>query len=593
MDFSTKFSPDPTFYFIFFLGFFLKLCVSDPRATEAALVCTNRTAPMSERRTFVSNFIAALDSLTPLVAFQGYASVVNGTGHTKVYAFAECMKDLSPVDCDLCFAQCKTQILKCWPFQLGTRGGTLFYDGCFIRYDDHNFTSEILGQQDKFVCGSKDFGGNKTVFGANVVELMKNLSFEAPKNDGFFVGSMSRGNVSVYGLAQCWELVNGSGCERCLADGVSKISSCAPKDEGRVLNSGCYLRYSTYKFYNNSGSHHFRENNGGNQRLAITLAVTSSSLALLLIVAMVAYFWNKKIMKQRRERKQFGALLATVNKSELNFSYETLEEATNYFNESNKLGQGGSGSVYKGILPDGTTVAIKRLFFNSRQWVDHFFNEVNLISGMSHKNLVRLLGCSITGPESLLVYEFVPNQSLQDHLLDKKKVHQLSWEVRCNIILGYMAPEYVVLGKLTEKADVYSFGVLLMELVSGKRNNSFCQNSYSLIQTVWNLHRVGRLHEIVDETLKDNYQEEEVFRVLQIGLLCVQACVELRPSMSMVVKMLMDDNFEIPNPTQPPFLNSSSAEISLVTEPMACLSRADSLTNSNRNSLTQSWIEPR
>ena len=72
--------------------------------------------------------------------------------------------------------------------------------------------------------------------------------------------------------------------------------------------------------------------------------------------------------------------------------------------------------VKQGIMPDGKTVAIKRLFFNSRQWVDHFFNEVNLISGIDHRNLVKLLGCSITGPESLLVYEYVPNQSLHDHL---------------------------------------------------------------------------------------------------------------------------------------------------------------------------------
>ena len=72
--------------------------------------------------------------------------------------------------------------------------------------------------------------------------------------------------------------------------------------------------------------------------------------------------------------------------------------------------------VEQGIMPDGKTVAMKKLFFNSRQWVDHFFNEVNLISGIGHRNLVKLLGCSITGPESLLVYEYVPNQSLHDHL---------------------------------------------------------------------------------------------------------------------------------------------------------------------------------
>jgi serine/threonine protein kinase len=100
----------------------------------------------------------------------------------------------------------------------------------------------------------------------------------------------------------------------------------------------------------------------------------------------------------------------------LNYKYEILEKATDYFNSSRQLGQGGSGSVFKGILPNGNVVAVKRLVFNNRQWVDEFFNEVNLISGIEHNNLVKLLGCSIEGPESLLVYEYFPNQSLDQFL---------------------------------------------------------------------------------------------------------------------------------------------------------------------------------
>lgn len=105
-----------------------------------------------------------------------------------------------------------------------------------------------------------------------------------------------------------------------------------------------------------------------------------------------------------------------VDKSSLNFKYETLEKATNNFDVSRKIGQGGAGSVYKGTLSNGQTVAVKRLVYNTRQWVDEFFNEVNLVSGIHHKNLVKLLGCSIEGPESLLVYEYVANKSL-DHYI--------------------------------------------------------------------------------------------------------------------------------------------------------------------------------
>ncbi|XP_075656561.1 cysteine-rich receptor-like protein kinase 3 [Castanea sativa] len=639
------------FLLILFLCLFVNPCLSDPRATEAALICTNKTSPMPQRQTFITNFLAAMDTVTPLIATQRYAAVVNGTGNTTVYAFGECMKDLDNIDCDLCFAQCKTQILRCLPYQRATRGGRLFYDGCYLRYDDYNFFNEALSAQDRTVCGAQDFVGNGSVFSANVNQLVMNLSVEAPKFDGFSVGSVNNGNVTVYGLAQCWEFVNGTACEDCLANAVSNISSCTPKQEGRVLNTGCYLRYSTEKFYYNS-TQPVRKSNQ-ESKLAIALAATSSALALLLVIATVVFIVRKNVLKRRGEREQLGALLATVNNSKLNYSYEVLEKATNYFHHSNKLGQGGSGSVYKGVLPDGKVVAIKRLFFNTRQWVDHFFNEVNLISDIHHKNLVKLLGCSIAGPESLLVYEYVPNQSLHDYFSAKRKFQLLKWEVRYKIILGtakglaylheelemriihrdiklsnilleedftakiadfglarlfpedkthistgiagtlgYMAPEYVIRGMLTEKADVYSFGVLVIEVVSGKRNNNFSQYSYSILQMAWNLYGIGRVCEAVDPALEGQFQEEEASRLLQIGLLCVQASAELRPSMSTVVKML-SDNHEIPQPTHPPFLNSSSAEISQSRPSRTYNSQPESYTHSSGNNPTESGIEPR
>ena len=233
-------------------SFFLKKALSEPRATEAALICSNTSAANSDRQVFVATFLAAMDSVTPLVSRQRYGGVINGSGNTTVYAFGECMRDLLTNDCNLCFAQCKTQILRCLPFQRLIRGGRLFYDGCYLRYDNYMFFNESLSHVDRTVCSNNDFVGNQSLFRANVVELVRNLTVEGPRNDGFFVGSVSRGNLTVYGLAQCWEFVNGSACVRCLENSLSRIGSCPPKDEGRVLNSGCYLRYSTQKFYNNS-----------------------------------------------------------------------------------------------------------------------------------------------------------------------------------------------------------------------------------------------------------------------------------------------------------------------------------------------------
>ncbi|GMY35586.1 cysteine-rich receptor-like protein kinase 3 isoform X2 [Fagus crenata] len=354
------------FVLLLFLCFFVNCSLSDPRTTQAALICSNRTASTPEFQSFIDNFLAAMNTVTPLIAKQRYAAVTKGTGNTKVYTFGECMKDLSQSDCDLCFAQCKTQVQMCYPFARAIRGGRLFLDGCYLRYDDYYFFNETLDVEDRTLCGARDFVGNSNVFGANVKELVRNLSVEAPKNDNFFVGSVNKGNVTVYGLAQCWEVVNGSACEKCLANAVSNISSCTPKEEGRVMNAGCYMRYSTQKFYYNS-----TDTVGGNgHHLVVTLATTSAALALVLVVATVVFIVRKNVLKKRRERKQGDHnMLAKLHKSKLNFSYEILEKATNHFQNSNKLGQGGFGSVYKGILPNGKVVAVKRLYFNDKQWV--------------------------------------------------------------------------------------------------------------------------------------------------------------------------------------------------------------------------------
>ncbi|CAA3020539.1 Cysteine-rich receptor-like protein kinase 3 [Olea europaea subsp. europaea] len=158
--------------------------------------------------------------------------------------------------------------------------------------------------------------------------------------------------------------------------------------------------------------------------------------------------------------------------------------------------------------------------------------------------------------------------------------------------LGYMAPEYMVRGKLTEKVDVYSFGVLVIEVVLGTKNYALSLNSHSILQKVWNLYRAGKLSEAVDQSLENKFQEHEALRVLQIGLICVQASAELRPSMSLVVKMLTE-NHKIPQPRQPPFLNSSNAEVSQFNQPGVYFSLPDSYTQYSGSETADSLVVPR
>ncbi|KAF3784442.1 Cysteine-rich receptor-like protein kinase 3 [Nymphaea thermarum] len=623
--------------------------LADPRINQAALVCG--TIQATNRSIFVTNFIAALDAVTPQINRRRYAQFVTDSTVERVYAFGQCMDDLSQSDCDLCFAQSKTGILRCVPFQLNVKEGRNYLDGCYLRYDYYDFFSEITSPMDRTLCNSTRSYSNQSDFVVNVKGIVGNMSSRAVSNNGFWRGSVGSGNSTVYAIGQCWETLNMSSCKTCLDTAASKIDSCLPSFQARVLSSGCYLRYADYQFYNDSST--ASTSSGGGRRVPIIVSVTFSALVFLVVLAVAAFLGKRRVDRRRKEKKQLGGLAAAVKKSALNYKYETLERATNYFNRSNKLGQGGSGSVYKGILADGKIVAIKRLFFSTRQWVDDFFNEVSLISGVEHKNLVKLLGCSITGPESLLVYEYVPNKSL-DQVMFGNDSTILSWNMRKNIILGtakglaylheesklriihrdiklsnilldddftakiadfglarcfpqdkshistavagtlgYMAPEYLVRGKLTEKADVYSFGVVVIEIVTGKKNNSCQPNCVYALQMVWSFHLSNRLSEAVDPKLEGNFSREDAVHMLKVGLLCCQASAELRPPMSMVVKMLTDINCNIPSPNQPPFLSPNVASQVPFAVTSTSVSQEGSATQSSRNSMTITVLDPR
>ncbi|KAF2317358.1 hypothetical protein GH714_020708 [Hevea brasiliensis] len=225
------------------------------------------------------------------------------------------------------------------------------------------------------------------------------------------------------------------------------------------------------------------------------------------------------------------------------FNLSTILAATNSFSPANKLGQGGFGVVYKGKLSNGKEVAVKRLSKDSGQGIDEFKNEVLLIAKLQHQNLVKLLGCCIQGEEPMLVYEYMPNKSLDSFLFNETRRSILDWRKRFDIIVGiargilyihqdsrlkiihrdlktsnilldeemnpkisdfglarifkgdqthektnrivgtfgYMSPEYVVFGKFSTKSDVFSFGIILLEIITGKRNNSFYQEDFSMI----------------------------------------------------------------------------------------------------------------
>ncbi|GAB2293628.1 hypothetical protein Dimus_027841 [Dionaea muscipula] len=284
------------------------------------------------------------------------------------------------------------------------------------------------------------------------------------------------------------------------------------------------------------------------------------------------------------------------------FSLKELHAATNNFNYDNKLGEGAFGSVYWGQLWDGSQIAVKRLKVWSDKAEKEFSVEVEILGRVRHKNLLSLRGCCAEGQERLIVYDYMPNLSLLSHLRGQHSSEcLLDWRRRMNIAigsaegiaylhhqatphiihrdikasnvlldsdfqarvadfgfakfipdgathvttrvkgtLGYLAPEYAMLGKASESCDVYSFGILLLELVSGRRpvQNISISQSQSITEWALPLALENRFSEMADPKLNGLYDEMELRRAVIVGLLCSQKKPEKRPTMPQVVELL-------------------------------------------------------
>ncbi|KAK6229561.1 hypothetical protein SCA6_018512 [Theobroma cacao] len=234
------------------------------------------------------------------------------------------------------------------------------------------------------------------------------------------------------------------------------------------------------------------------------------------------------------------------------FNFGTIANATNNFSIENLLGRGGFGSVYKGTLAEGQHIAVKRLSNDSGQGLKEFKNEVILIAKLQHRNLVKLLGCCIQGDEKF----------------------------------GYMSPEYAIDGVFSMKSDVFSFGVLVLEIVSGKKNRGFSHpdHDHNLLGHAWRLWTEKRPMELIDDAFGDFCLPSEMLRCIHVGLLCVQQRPEDRPNMSSVIVMLGSES-ALPQPKQPGFFTGRN------------LPEAESSTSncksSSANECTVTLLEPR
>ncbi|XP_050104795.1 G-type lectin S-receptor-like serine/threonine-protein kinase At1g67520 [Malus sylvestris] len=333
---------------------------------------------------------------------------------------------------------------------------------------------------------------------------------------------------------------------------------------------------------------------------------------------------RRKLLNFMESKRPIGHAVGNQNDQE-NMKYPNLSvfthgsvlEATRNFSEENKLGQGGFGPVYWGKLTTGQEVAVKRLSRCSGQGTEEFKNELILIYELQHTNLVRLFGFCIHEDERMLIYEYMPNKSLDYFLFDSIRRRQLDWKSRFNIIEGitqgmlylhkysrtkvihrdlkagnilldknmnpkiadfgmariftqelqantmrivgthgYMPPEYVMGGHFSVKSDVYSYGVLMLEIISGRKNNSFYNEDrvLNLVGHAWESWKDGAALELIDPILiGDSCIADQVLRCIHVGLLCVEEDAADRPTMSDVISMLTNESSPLAFPTKPAF----------------------------------------
>ncbi|KAK6917376.1 Gnk2-homologous domain [Dillenia turbinata] len=504
-----------------------------------------------------------------------------------VYALALCRGDYSAQVCSDCIEVSKSIILSgCPDRKEAVTWGPGYERTCIVRNSDLPILNVLQIQPMLTVQNGNNVTNGLDQFNQLRTNLMNSLVVSAVLgNTSYNVKNFATGNVnfsslqSIYGMVQCTPDIGQTDCTSCLYGAINDFQSCCGGLQGgSVLKPSCFIRSDVYPFY---AMGNFSQNNPYNL---------------------------PKDMD------------GDIEVESLQYDIGIIKLATNDFSSSNKLGQGGFGVVYKGRLPCGQEIAVKRLSANSLQGEEEFKNEVLLAAKLQHRNLVRLLGFCLHGKERLLIYEYLPNRSLDQFIFDRTMRANLDWEIRYKIIggiargllylhedsrlriihrdlktsnilldmemnpkisdfgmarlfdvdqtqgnttrivgtYGYMAPEYAVHGQFSVKSDVYSFGVLVLEIVGGQKNNCFSvgEDTEHLLSFAWRNWREGTALNLVDPAIS-NAPGNEIMRYIHIGLLCVQENIASRPTMASVVLMLNSYSTTLPVPSQPAFLMNS------------------------------------
>ncbi|KAG2720610.1 hypothetical protein I3760_02G043700 [Carya illinoinensis] len=619
--------------------------------------CSNNTGKYTSKSTYKANLDHLLASISSNTGNDsGFKPDSYGQDLDKVYAIGFCRGDLKPDVCRSCLNDSRFALTQLCPNQKEAIG---WYDNCSLRFSDRSMFGVEESAPNYFMWNTKNESDHVYGYGVFIKSLFSSMIRDAASGVSLKFATTTTvapapdfSPINV--LAQCTPDLSEQDCRDCLDLIYAQIPPFGLGHAGgRAYTPSCNFRFETYPFFDVAAvvqSPHLPpvlppppppppvlppppppppvlpppliKGTKRNTTTRTVIVVVPTLVCIMLVISNI----YKVVLRVRKREDNFETIDEMGNVESLQFDFDVIRAATSDFSAANKIGKGGFGPVYKGKLSNGQKIAVKRLSKNSGQGDLEFKNEVVLVAKLQHRNLVRLLGFCMEGNERLLVYEFLPNRSLDHYIFDPKKSANLDWESRYKIIegiargllylhqdsrlriihrdlkaanvlldikmnpkisdfglarmcvldqiegstnrivgtYGYMAPEYAMRGQFSIKSDVFSFGVLMLEIVSGKRITSFHEgeNGEYLLSYAWKNLREGTVVNLIDLTLRRG-PLSEMIRCIHIGLLCVQANVADRLDMASVVSKLNSNSIALPLPKQP--RNFMQNEVPLAT----------------------------
>ncbi|XP_044949993.1 cysteine-rich receptor-like protein kinase 10 [Hordeum vulgare subsp. vulgare] len=594
----------------------LLLLAASIAVSRAGVQCGQSLYLGNSSSSFRANVLTLLKALPQAAAPTGFASLSDAGAFVR----GLCHADSTPSDCLANLQDAVRYFGDVCPL---SQSAAAWYDKCWITYANTNASISYEVLLSEVVCDSNSMSnGSATAmfheldsYDRTLNELMKRLVAQATNGSTMFaageaVYAPSDQNGTLYSAVQCMRDLSAGQCYQCLELLVPVLQtypSCRHDEYKMAQNFNCRLRVQVHTY------HDLALGKRRLQHAILLVAISVGALFVLVVVLACVRRHRRRIRAKKEQQDNAGEGMNYIR-------LQVLRAATSNFSISNKLGEGGFGEVFKGELQNGMEIAVKRLSSNSTQGFAELKNELVLANRLKHKNLVPLLGVCLQ--EKLVVYEYMPNGSLHTSLFNSEKAHQLDWTKRKTIIcgiargllylheesrlkvihrdlkpsnvlldvemnpkisdfglsrafgenqsmvttrrpvgtLGYMSPEYAYYGQVSSKSDMYSFGVMVLEIVTGRRSNRSLEVEHDsacryLPSYVWEKWRAGSMKEVVDPSLGGRYPESEVLNCVQIGLLCVQVNPSARPGASEVVLMLdgHSTSMTMQTPSRPAF----------------------------------------